>query len=148
MHRANADQQEQSMAPARPVIPWHTSVFWEKRWPGGLDCNGLWVCDPGITGTGTMPGCPQWVGCYKKACLRRWGRLFHSFLSCWLVRWLPSWLKNCCGCSCWSKTKSILIPLQHLTDVAVPKQWAQISDQSQSLTLALAGCGQCLLGCW
>lgn len=48
MHRANADQQELSGAPARPCVPWHGSVFWEERWPGGLDCGGLWVCAQGL----------------------------------------------------------------------------------------------------
>lgn len=111
-------------------------------------CSGLWVCDPGITGTGIISSYPQGVGCYKKACLRRWGSLFHIFLSCWLLRWLSSWLKYSYGCSCWSKRKSIPIPLQHLTDVTVPKQWVRISDPSQSLTLALADCEQCLVGWW
>lgn len=47
MHRADADQQEHSSAPARSCVPWHSSVFWEERWPCGLHCSGLWVCDPG-----------------------------------------------------------------------------------------------------
>lgn len=144
MHRADADQQEQSGAPARPCVPWHSSDFWEERWPGGLDCSGLWVCDPGLPVQGLC-----WVECYKKACLRRWGSLFHSFLWCWLLRWLPPWLKYSYSCDCWSKRKkSILTPLQHLADVIVPKRWIDIWDPSQSLTLVLTGWEWCLVGWW
>lgn len=76
------------------------------------------------------------------------GAVFFSFLWCWLLRWLPSWLKYSYSCNNWSKRKSILIPLQHLTDVTVPKQQIEISDPSQSLTLALTGWEWCLVGSW
>lgn len=97
---------------------------------------------------GLCQAAPYEWGVTKRHVWEDGGSLSHSFLWCCSLRWLPSWLKYSYDSDCWSKRKSILIPLQHLTGVTVAKQWVEVSDPRQSLTLALAGCERCLVGWW